>query len=61
MKCQRCKGKGKLEYPGFPGRYCQCPKCYGTGEVKKTNLKNVTSSPKRYLYTKGLQQSEETD
>ena len=37
MKCQRCKGEGKLEYPGFADRYFQCPKCNGTGEVEMTN------------------------
>ena len=47
MKCPLCKGEGKLEYPGFAGRYCQCPKCYGTGDVKKTNFEDVTSSPER--------------
>ena len=37
MKCPRCKGEGKLEYPGFADRHFQCPKCYGTGEVIQTN------------------------
>ena len=37
MKCPRCKGEGKLEYPGFADRYFQCPKCNGTGELEMTN------------------------
>ena len=43
MKCQRCKGEGKLEYPGFADRYYQCPKCNGTGELEMTNEEYIRS------------------
>lgn len=43
MKCQRCKGEGKLEYPGFADRYFQCPKCNGTGELEMTNEEYIRS------------------
>lgn len=43
MKCPRCKGEGKLEYPGFADRYFQCPKCNGTGELEMTNEDYIRS------------------
>ena len=43
MKCPRCKGEGKLEYPGFADRYFQCPKCNGTGELEMTNEEYIRS------------------
>ncbi len=49
MKCNNCNGTGREFWNGhvFCNAGFECGKCHGTGEVKKTNFEEVTSSPER--------------
>ena len=42
MICPECLGVGRIQYGEE-----WCSACDGTGEVKKTNFEDITSSPER--------------